>query len=216
MLIEIKIAIFEDNKLVRDALQAILNGTDGFTCSGAFADGNRWESDIKRSRPDVVLMDIEMPGLDGIEVTRRVCEKFPEVRILIQTVFNDSEKIFLALCAGASGYILKNDPPHKYLEAISEVYNGGAPISASVAKKLLGFFSNKNVVLVAPDNSDYQLSERERELLKLMVEGHNYKDIAEKAFISYETVRTHVKHIYKKLHVASRSEAVMKAVQQGL
>lgn len=213
---DIRVAIFEDNKLVRDALQAILNGTPGYRCSGAFADGNNWELSIKRSEPDVVLMDIEMPGLNGIEVTAHITQKFPDIKILIQTVFNDSEKIFQALCAGASGYILKNDPPHKYLDAINEVYNGGAPISATVAKKLLGFFSNKNVVLVAPGNTDYLLSDREKELLKLMVEGHNYKDIAEKSFISYETVRTHVKHIYKKLHVASRSEAVMKAIQQGL
>jgi DNA-binding NarL/FixJ family response regulator len=213
---EIRVTIFEDNKLVRDALQAILNGTPGYTCSGAFADGNRWEFDIKRSNPDVVLMDIEMPGLNGIEVTQLITEKFPDIKILIQTVFNDSDKIFRALCAGASGYILKNDPPHKYIEAINEVYNGGAPVSATVAKKLLGFFTNKNIILVAPGNIDYLLSDREKELLKLMVEGHNYKDIAGKAFISYETVRTHVKHIYKKLHVASRSEAVMKAIQQGI
>ncbi|CAN5554620.1 response regulator transcription factor [soil metagenome] len=213
---EIRVAIFEDNKLVRDALQAILNGTPGYICSGVFTDGNRWEQDIKRSEPDVILMDIEMPGLNGIEVTKRITEKNAEIKILIQTVFNDSEKIFQALCAGASGYILKNDPPHKYLEAISEVYNGGAPVSASVAKKMLSFFTNKNVVLIAPGNTDYQLSEREKELLRLMVEGHHYKAIAEKAFISYETVRTHVKHIYKKLHVASRSEAVMKAIQHGL
>lgn len=213
---EIRVAIFEDNKLVREALQTILNGTPGFTCCGAFADGNRWEADIKRNEPNVVLMDIEMPGINGIEVTKQICHKYSGIRILIQTVFNDSDKIFNALCAGASGYILKNDPPHKFLGAIDEVYKGGAPVSPSVAKKLLGFFSNKNVVLVAPENIDYYLSDREKELLHLMVEGHNYKDIAEKAFISYETVRTHVKHIYKKLHVASRSEAVMKAIQQGL
>lgn len=213
---EIRVAIFEDNKLVRDALQAILNGTPGYICSGAFTDGNHWQQDIRRSDPDVVLMDIEMPGLSGIELTKNITEKNPEIKILIQTVFNDSEKIFQALCAGASGYILKNDPPHKYLEAINEVYNGGAPVNAAVAKKMLGFFTNKNIILVTPANTDYQLSDREKELLKLMVEGHNYKAIAEKAFISYETVRTHVKHIYKKLHVASRSEAVMKAMQQGL
>ncbi len=213
---EIRVAIFEDNKLVRDALEAILNGTPGYTCCGIFADGNRWEDDIKRSTPDVVLMDIEMPGMNGIEVTQHINDVYPDIKILIQTVFNDSEKIFQALCAGASGYILKNDPPHKYLEAINEVYNGGAPISASVAKKVLGFFANKNVVLTSPGSTDYLLSEREKEILRLMVEGHNYKDIADKSFISYETVRTHVKHIYKKLHVASRSEAVMKAIQQGL
>ena len=213
---EIRVAIFEDNKLVRDALEAILNGTPGYTCCGISADGNHWEDDIKRSQPDVVLMDIEMPGLSGIEVTQHISDVFPEIKILIQTVFNDSEKIFQALCAGASGYILKNDPPHKYLEAINEVYNGGAPISASVAKKVLGFFANKNVVLTAPGSTDYLLSDREKEILHLMVEGHNYKTIAERSFISYETVRTHVKHIYRKLHVASRSEAVMKAIQQGL
>jgi DNA-binding NarL/FixJ family response regulator len=213
---EIRVAIFEDNKLVRDALEAILNGTPGYTCCGISADGNYWEDDIKRSKPDVVLMDIEMPGLNGIEVTQHITDVFPEIKILIQTVFNDSEKIFQALCAGASGYILKNDPPHKYLEAINEVYNGGAPISASVAKKVLGFFANKNVVLTAPGSTDYLLSDREKEILRLMVDGHNYKTIADRSFISYETVRTHVKHIYKKLHVASRSEAVMKAIQQGL
>lgn len=213
---EIRVAIFEDNKLVRDALEAILNGTPGFTCCGIAADGNRWEDDIKRSLPDVILMDIEMPGLSGIEVTQHITDVFPEIKILIQTVFNDSEKIFQALCAGASGYILKNDPPHKYLEAINEVYNGGAPISASVAKKVLGFFANKNVVLTAPGSTDYLLSDREKEILGLMVDGHNYKTIADKSFISYETVRTHVKHIYKKLHVVSRSEAVLKAIQQGL
>ena len=241
---DIRVAIFEDNKLVRDALQTIFNGTPGFTCCGAFADGNRWETNINRSEPDVVLMDIEMPGLNGIEITGKICERFPRIKILMQTVFNDSEKIFLALRAGASGYILKNDPPHKFIEAINEVYNGGAPMSSAVAKKVLGFFANQNVILVSPGNEDYHLSEREKEILsffanqnvilvspgnedyhlserekeilRLMAEAFNYKAIAEKLYISYETVRTHVKNIYKKLHVSSRSEAVIKAVQQGL
>ena len=213
---DIRVAIFEDNKLVRDALQAILNGTQGMTCCGAFADGNRWEMDIKRSLPDVVLMDIEMPGMNGIEAIKKINETYPEIKILIQTVFNDSERIFQALCAGASGYILKNDPPHKSIEAIHEVYNGGAPISSAVAKKVFNFFSSRNVVLITPGDTDYDLSDREKEILKLMVEGNNYKSIADKIFISYETVRTHVKHIYKKLHVASRSEAIQKAIQHGL
>lgn len=202
--------------MVRDALEAILNGTPGYTCCAAFADGHYWERNVKNCKPDVVLMDIELPGLSGIEITHHINNRFPDVKILIQTVFNDSDKIFHALCAGASGYILKNDPPHKYLEAINEVYNGGAPISPAVAKKMLGFFSNKNVVLVSPGNENFQLSEREKEILHLMVEGHNYKTIADKSFISYETVRTHAKHIYKKLHVASRSEAIQKAIQKGL
>ncbi|MEO7445015.1 MAG: response regulator transcription factor [Ferruginibacter sp.] len=213
---DIRVAIFEDNQLVRDALYSIINGTPGFTCTGTFCDGSRWEVDINRSQPDVILMDIEMPGLNGIELTKKITSFFPGIKVLIQTVFNDSEKIFLALCAGASGYILKNDSPAKYLEAIHEVYHGGAPISSAVAKRMLGFFANKNVILVAPGNTDYLLSTREKEILHLMVEGHNYKSIAGKIFISYETVRTHVKHIYAKLHVASRSEAVMKAIQQGI
>ena len=201
---------------MRDALQAILNGTMGLTCCGAFADCNRWEMDVKRSQPDVILMDIEMPGLNGIEATKKISEAYKDIKILVQTVFNDSERIFKALCAGASGYILKNDPPHKFIEAINEVHNGGAPISSAVAKKVFNFFSSRNVVLIAPENTDYQLSNREKEILKLMVEGNNYKDIAETSFISYETVRTHVRHIYKKLHVTSRSEAIQKAIQQGL
>lgn len=132
---DIRVAIFEDNKLVRDAFQAILNGTNGFACCGAFTNGGNWEMDINRSQPDVVLMDIEMPGSNGIEITRSVCEKFPRIKILIQTVFNDSEKIFSALCAGASGYILKKEPPHKLIEAINEVNSGGAPLSSEVPQK---------------------------------------------------------------------------------
>jgi DNA-binding NarL/FixJ family response regulator len=213
---EIRVAIFEDNKLLRDALQTIIDGTPGFNCCGVFTDGNRWESDIYRSEPDVVLMDIEMPGLNGVEATKFISEKFPAIKILIQTVFSDNEKIFDALCAGASGYILKTEPPHKYLEAITDVYNGGAPISAGVAKKILGFFAHKNVILVSPGAEDYQLSQRENEILQLMVKGESYPVIAEKIFLSYETVRTHVKHIYKKLHVASRNEAVTKAIQKGI
>ena len=213
---DIRVAIFEDNKLLRDALQAIFDGTPGYRCCGSFTDGNHWNLDIKKTNPDVVLMDIEMPGLNGIEITKMIREEFPGISILIQTVFNDNEKIFAALCAGASGYILKTDPPHKYLEAVTDVYNGGSPISGGVAKKILGFFSNKNVILVSPEPGNHDLSEREKEVLQLMIKGDNYKNIAQKIFISYETVRTHVKHIYKKLHVASRNEAVTKAIQKGI
>ncbi len=215
-MMDIRVTIFEDNKLVRDALETILNGTTGYCCGGAFADGNRWMQDVRRSEPDVILMDIEMPGLNGIEISQQLHQSYPDVKILIQTVFNDSEKIFNALCAGASGYILKNDSPTKYLDAINEGYNGGSPMNPMVAKKVLGFFANKNVIKIAPEETDYHLSQREKEILLLMVTGDNYKAIAEKAFISYETVRTHVKNIYKKLHVACRSEAVFKAMQQGI
>lgn len=208
---EIKVAIFEDNKLVRDALEAILNGTPGYTCGGTFSDGSNWEEKIKKTTPDVILMDIEMPGMNGIEVTRLMQQQYPDIKIIIQTVFNDSEKIFDALCAGASGYILKNDPPNKYLEAVTEVYKGGASMNVSVAKKALAFFSTASLNNFSDNKEEYNLSQREKEILLLMAEGLNYKAIAEKAFISYDTVRTHVKHIYKKLHVNSRSEANTKA-----
>ncbi len=213
---DIRVAIFEDNNLVREALSAILSGTMGYLCCGTYSNGNDWDIHLQISRPDVILMDIEMPGLTGIELSQRIKIKYPDIKILIQTVFADSDKIFSALCAGASGYILKNDPPHKYIEAIHEVFNGGAPMSTPIAKKVLGFFSSKNVILVQPSSEDYLLSEREKEILKMMVEGDDFNRIALKAFISYETVRTHVKRIYKKLHVACRSEAIMKAVQHDL
>ncbi len=210
-MIEMRVAIFEDNKLVRDALETIFNGTPGYTCCGAFADGSNCIEKIRRSNPDVVLMDIEMPGPDGIETTQKLSGEFPDMKIVIQTVFNDSEKIFNALCAGASGYILKNDPPQKYLESVSEVYNGGASMNVSVAKKVLTFFNSSFFAKPFPEAEQAGLSSREKEILQLMIEGHDFKMIAEKSFISYDTVRTHVKHIYKKLHVSSRSEAVRKA-----
>jgi len=213
---EIRVAIFEDNKLIREALQTIINGTSGFVCTGTFANVNQVEADILFSRPDVVLMDIEMPGRTGIEATKIIRENFPKVKVLIQTVFNDNDKIFNALCAGASGYILKTDSPMKQLQALEEVYNGGASMSSTIAQKVMQFFVRQNVILVQPQQMDFDLSTREKEILSLMMEGHNYRSIADKAFISYETVRTHIKHIYKKLHVASRSEAIMKARQQGL
>lgn len=213
---EIRVTIFEDNKLIREALQTIINGTSGFVCSGTFANVNQVEADVFYSRPHVVLMDIEMPGRNGIEATKIIKERFHLVRVLIQTVFTDNDKIFNALCAGASGYILKTDAPAKQLQAIEEVYNGGASMSPTIAQKVMQFFVRKNVILVQPEEGDFNLSIREREIISLMMEGDNYRSIADKAFISYETVRTHVKNIYKKLHVVSRSEAMLKAKQQGL
>lgn len=212
---DIRVTLFEDNTLVREALQAILNGTPGFTCSGAFTNGLQWQAAIARSSPHVVLVDIEMPGIDGIALTSLLTSHFQGLPVLIQTVFNDNEKIFKALCAGASGYVLKTDAPHKLLEAIAQVYHGDAFISPAIAKNILRFFTSQQVILVCPVEGDSNISAKEKEILSLMMQGHDYKAIAALQFISYHTVRTHAKNIYKKLHVTSRNAAVMKAMQQG-
>ncbi len=213
---DIRVIIFEDNELIRTSLQQLLNSSPGFICCRALEDGRNWEQHIISYKPDVVLMDIEMPGLNGIELTKQMIQLCPDIKILIQTVFNDSEKIFKALCAGASGYILKTDTPQKYLDSIIEIFEGGAPMSSTVAKKTLSFFKNENVILTTPYNKEYNLTEREEEILRLMIDRFQYRDIASELFISYDTVKTHIKHIYKKLHVSSRSEAIMKAVQHGI
>jgi len=214
--LDIKVAIFEDNKLMRNGFEAICNGTPGLSCSGVFADCSDLDYKIRRCSPQVVLMDIEMPGLDGIAATRQLVKEWPETKILIQTVFEDDDKIFAAICAGASGYILKSTSPSRLVEAINEVYNGGSPMSPYIASRVLKLFQQFAPTLSGDDEDKYGLSQREKEILSLMVEGHSFHGIAEKIFISYETVRTHVKRIYKKLHVASASEAVVKALRQRL
>ncbi len=210
----IRVAIFEDAKLIRDAYEAILNGTDGYTCAGSFPDCNSLDLCIRKSNPDVVLMDIEMPGTDGIQATGFLSAHYPDIRILIQTVFEDDEKIFAAVCAGASGYILKNNGLAKLLEAVTEAYNGGSPMTPSVASRVLKLF--QQFAPQVSQETEMILSPREKEILAMMVDGNDFRTIAEKSFISYETVRTHVKKIYKKLHVASASEAVVKAIRQRL
>lgn len=212
----IRVAIFEDNKLIRESFEAILNGTDGFVCTGVFPDGNNLVLDIKRSLPDIVLMDIEMSGVSGIEATKIITQKFPDIKILIQTVFDDDEKIFAAICAGAAGYILKKTSPAKLIEAIQEVNAGGSAMSPGVANKVLHLFQQFAPVQNAVIREDEQLSKREKEILSLMMEGNNFPVVAEKLFVSYETVRTHVRSIYKKLHVASVNQALAKAFRQRL
>jgi DNA-binding NarL/FixJ family response regulator len=210
---EIKVAIFEDNKLLRQSLQQLIDNAEGMICTGAFADANKIVRNIQMTNPDVVLMDINMPGTSGIEAVQIIKEKFPQVQILMQTVFEENDKIFAAICSGASGYMLKKTAPQKMIEAIVETYQGGAPMTASVAVKVLQMFRLQSP---AQKNEFVDLSEREKEILALLVKGKSYKAIASDCFISIDTVSTHVRHIYEKLRVHSKSEAVAKAINQKL
>jgi DNA-binding NarL/FixJ family response regulator len=210
---EIKVAVFEDNKKLRESLEQLIDSAEGMICTGAFANADKLIQNMQLATPDVVMMDINMPGISGIEAVKVIKEKFPDVRILMQTVFDDNDKIFAAICAGASGYMLKKTTPQKMLEAVRETYAGGAPMTSSVAAKVLQMF---RLQTKAEKHEFIDLSEREKEILGLLVKGKSYKAIASACFISIDTVSTHVRHIYEKLHVHSKSEAVAKAIFQKL
>ncbi|CAN5779590.1 response regulator transcription factor [soil metagenome] len=208
----IKVIIFDDNDSLRDSVTMLLQNTPDFTLAGAYAHCLDVIENIKDTRPDVVIMDIDMPGMNGIEGVRLIRKNFPTVQILMLTVFDDDEKVFSAIKAGAAGYLLKNAEPNNLLHAISEVYNGGAPMTPGIAKKILNQFQ-----AILPDEAkDYHLSIREKEVLGQLVDGRSYKMIAGKLNITYDTVRAHMKKIYEKLHVASMTEAVAKALNQKL
>lgn len=208
----IKTVIFEDNHILRDMLFQLINGSPGFICTGAFADAGDLVYKIVKSEPDVVLMDIDMPGISGIEAVHIIKEKFPAVQILMQTIFEEDEKIYDSICAGASGYLLKNTPPAKLLEALQEVHSGGSPMSASVARKVLTVFQKQSHF----KKEKFDLSEREIEVLQNLVKGMSYKMIADACGITIDTIKFHAKNIYEKLHVHSKSEAVIKAMKNRI
>jgi DNA-binding NarL/FixJ family response regulator len=209
----IKVAVFDDNKPRRELLQMLLNSTTGMECTGAFEDCRNVIKNILDNVPDVVLMDIDMPHVNGIEGLQLIRKQFPQIKILMQTVFEDDDKIFSAICAGADGYILKKTPPAKLIDAINEVVSGGAPMTPTVARQVLQLFNNKNKKSAAVD---FNLTDREQEILSMLVQGLSYKMIAEKCNVSYSTVNTHITHIYEKLHVKSGTEAVAKAIEQKI
>ena len=204
----ISVAIVEDNNDIRQALEQIIEMSEGFILTGSCNSGEEALQSIPLLNPQVVLMDIHLGGIDGIEVVKELKAGYPEILFMMCTIYEEDEKIFEALRAGASGYILKKTAPGKLLDAIRELMEGGAPMSSQIARKVVSAFQNMHVT--TPDESLATLSKREKEILEMLSKGLLYKEIADKVYISAETVRKHVYHIYEKLHVSNRVEAVNK------
>lgn len=210
----IKVAIVEDNQTIREGLSALINGTEGYKCVAAFRDCETFLNKLNLLEADVVLMDIGLPGMSGIEGVAQAVKKNPDLNILMLTIYEDSEKVFDALCSGASGYLVKKTPPAKLLEAIKDAHDGGSPMSSGIARQVINAF--KETKAKTSKDEDYKLSSREIEVLSLLADGYNYQEISENMFISVDTVRHHIRNVYKKLHVHSQSEAVAKAIRKKI
>jgi DNA-binding NarL/FixJ family response regulator len=203
----VAVVLVEDDDRIRMALQYILDGSPGVVCTGAYADAESLLGAKNPPRFDVVLLDIGLPGMSGIDAIKPIRERWPRAEILMQTVYQEENQVFEALCAGATGYLLKNTPPTQLVDAICEVHSGGAPMTASIARKVIRFFRR-------PDYHEEVLTERENEVLDKLIEGKTNRQIAAELFISDNTVAFHLKQIYEKLHVHSRAEAVAKAMKR--
>lgn len=208
----IRVSIVEDQRDIRECLTFLINGTAGYTCTGSFRTMEETLDRIGHQLPDVLLSDIGLPGMSGIEGIRILKERHPDLLILMLTVYDDDERIFDAMCAGASGYLLKKTPPARLLESLKEIVSGGAPMSPEVARRVIKLFRE----IRPPERADYQLTPHETRLLKLFVEGHNYKTAAAELGVSVNTINFHVRNVYEKLQVHSRSEAVAKALRDRL
>ncbi|MBL0357548.1 MAG: response regulator transcription factor [Chitinophagaceae bacterium] len=206
----VRIAVYDDNKARRESLQALMQLSPGYEFAGSFENCTNIAEDIAAVQPDIILMDIEMPVLDGIGGVRLVKQHYPHIKVIMQTAFDDDDKVFAAIQAGAEGYILKTASINQITQSIDEVMNGGASMSPSIALKVMRYFSSQ------PPTQNYNLTNKESETLKLLAQGLSYKMIADKMGISYFTVNNHVKKIYEKLQVHSLGEAVALAHQQKL
>ena len=206
----IRIAVVEDDKTVREGLQMLLNGSPGFSCVAAYGSGEDALAGIPEMMPDVVLMDINLPGINGIECILKLKEMDLPLLFIMLTVFEDADAIFRSLSAGACGYLLKHTPPAKLLEAIQDVYRGGSPMSGEIARKVVQSFQQPSI----KSDTKVSLTKREEEILGFLAQGFFYKEIAGSLSISVETVRTHIRNIYEKLQVRTRTEAILKYLRK--
>ena len=208
----IHIVIIEDERDLREGLRSLINLTPNFKCIGDYRSMEEALRQIYLLKPDLVLTDIGLPLMNGIDGTKILREKFPELPIIVLTVHDENDKIFQALCAGANGYLLKNTPPNSIIDAINDVMNGGAPMSPDVARRVVNLFRK----FAPPKKSEIYLTEQERKILKMLTEGHHYKTAAHELGISTSTVSFHINNIYEKLQVHSKTEAVAKALRENL
>jgi len=208
----VNVMLIEDQREVREGLAVLINGSPGFSCMASFRTMEEALGAIENRLPDVVLTDIGLPGMSGIEGIRLLKERYPNLPVVALTVYDDDEDIFDALCAGACGYLLKNVPPARLLESLKEVVSGGAPMSPEIARRVVNLFREFRT----PERAPHSLTQQEAELLRLMVEGHSYKTAAADLKISVSTVSFHLQNIYGKLQVHSKSEAVAKALRNRI
>jgi len=208
----IKVAIIEDQRDIREGLGSLIGGTAGFQVTGRFGSMEEALDRLGRELPDVALVDLGLPGMSGLEGIARLKQRHPGLLLLVLTVYDDDDRIFEALCAGACGYLLKKTPPARLLESLQEVAGGGAPMSPEVARRVVDLFREVR----PPRQADHHLTAHETRLLKLLVEGHNYKTAAVELSVSVHTISFHMRHIYDKLQVHSKSEAVAKALRHSI